>query len=724
MAARRRTLRPDDLLRLKIPTGLDLAPDGKTVVFALKVIDSRNNAYNAHLFVAGARGGRPRQLTRGQTIDSEPRWSPDGRHIAYISKPPDGPSQVRVLPLAGGEPWQLTRLAGGPVRQLSWSPDGRALLFCHRDQPQIDPEQRKRHATYKHITRIFHKLDGDGFFPPERWHIWKVTFPGGRLQRLTRGEQDDQEPAWSPDGRRIAFISNRVPEADYHPENSDLFIIGAGGRGLRQVTRRFGPVSAPAWSLDGRRLYYVGHFGPEGEWLRHPLHIYSIPVSGGAAVDLTPTLDNWPGNWLASDTAGPGLGFVQLLPFRDPADAVPADTAPADAVPAAGAAVRAAPAQAVQRGVRVKAQPAERLAFLLNEHGACRLYSIPVAGDRAARAKATRHQATRHQAALGEARLELGGPVDLLAVAVLPHTGEAAVAAAHIMDCGDIYRLRLDGAAAAGRLTDINGALWRRLRLSEPEEVIFGGPRNGHVPVHGWILKPPGFRPGRRYPLVLYIHGGPMAQFGYVFFHELHLLAAQGYVVVFTNPRGSSGYGLRFMNCIENRWGTDDYDDLLAVVDEMARAPYVDAHRLGVAGGSYGGFMTSWIVGHTDRFKAAVTMRPAANLLVQVGSSDFGFLRTYRRGSTPWQTPMKHIADSPNYYANRIRTPLLIIHSEQDLRCPIAQSEELFTFLKLQRRTVEMIRFEGESHGLSRGGKPRNRLERLERILDWFARYL
>ncbi len=672
MSPRRRKLRPDDLFRLRILTGLDLAPDGRAVAFALKVMDAKQNEYRSHLFLAGPRGGRPRQLTRGRSLDSEPRWSPDGRHIAYISKQPEGAAQIRVLPLAGGEPWQLTRLAGGPVRQLRWSPGGRALLFCHRIQPREDPEARKRRATYKQITRIVHKLDGDGFFPLERWHVWKVSFPGGRAEQLTHGEDDDDEPAWSPDGRRIAFVSNRIREADYHPENDDLFVINADGRGLRQVTRRFGPVSAPAWSLDGRHLYYVGHYGRDGQWLRHPLHIHAIPSSGGRASDLTPALDNWPGNWLASDTAGTGLGFVRLMPFRDP-----------------GAAGEA------------------RVAFTLNEHGACRLYSIPARG--------------------GPARVEFGGRVDVLDAAVRPTTGEAAIVAARIMDCGEIYRCRLNGAKdtpAARRLTDLNGPLLRGVRLTEPEEVIFGGPRNGGTPVHGWVLVPPGFRPDRRYPLVLYIHGGPMAQFGYVLFHELHLLAAQGYVIVFTNPRGSSGYGLRFMNCIENRWGTDDFDDLMQVVDEMVRAPFIDARRLGVAGGSYGGFMTTWIVGHTRRFRAAVTQRQASNLLTQVGSSDVGFLRTYRRGSTPWQTPLAHIQDSPNYYADRIRTPLLILHSEEDLRCPIAQGEELFTFLKLQRRTVEMIRFEGESHGLSRGGKPLNRLERLERILDWFARYL
>jgi dipeptidyl aminopeptidase/acylaminoacyl peptidase len=666
MAVAKRKISAEDLFRLRIPSDADLSPDGAQVVFALKTMDAKKNCYDSHLYQVSTRGHRLRQLTRGEGLDIGPRWSPDGRHIAFISTREDKIPQVWVLPTDGGEARPLTKLRGGLINDLHWSPDSRHILFGHRIQPKEDPEKKKLKPAYKHITRILHKLDGDGYFPTERWHIWKVSVPGGRAQQLTRGENDDGGAAWSPDGRRIAFVSNRIPEADYHAINSDIFVMNASGKRLRQVTKRFGPAGAPAWSADGKSLYYMGHFGKDGEWLRYPFHIYAIPAGGGRSRDLTPKLDQWPFNMVISDTARSMVGGF-ILPFRT-------------------------------------AQSEERLAFAVNEHGACRLYSIPAGG--------------------GRPRIEFGGAVNVLDVSVTPGGARAATVAAQAMDCGDIYAFDLDGSDERRQLTHLNRATFGSLRLTEPEEMIFGSARNKNVPVHGWVLKPPGFRKDRRYPLVLNVHGGPMAQYGYTFFHEMHLLAAQGYVVVFVNPRGSSGYGLRFMNCIENRWGKLDYDDLMGVVDQMVRKRYVDRSRLGVLGGSYGGFMTTWIVGHTNRFKAAVTQRQLGNYMIQVAASDFGYYRIYGRGSAPWQTPMKYLKDSPNYYVDRMQTPLLIIHSENDLRCPISQADELFTFLKWQRKTVELIRFENEFHGLSRGGKPQNRRERLKRILDWFERYL
>jgi dipeptidyl aminopeptidase/acylaminoacyl peptidase len=662
--ARARRIRAEDLLQLRIPMSVALSPDGSAIVYAVKTADARRNRYVSRLHLIHTRGGRPQQLTRGDVLDSEPSFSPDGQHIAFVSRRQEEAQQIWLLPTTGGEAWQLTRLKGGPVRRLQWSPDGRCLLFQHRMQPREDAERRRLRATYKYITRLRHKQDGEGFWPEERWHIWKVAFPSGRVQQLTHGDQDDTDAVWSPEGHRIAFISNRIPDAEHDIDNTDLFVMAADGRRVRQVTSKYGPVDAPAWSLDGKHLYFMGHFGGRGENLRHPFHIYRISAAGGEPQDLTPRLDQWPFNRVLTDTARSTAQII--LPYRE--------------------------------------RSGERIAILMNEHGACRLYSLPATG--------------------GRLRLEFGGPVNVLAVSLLAASGRAAIIAARLMDCGEIYALRLVDRGRAQCLTRLNRVVLERLALSEPEEHIFSGKRNGGVPVHGWIAKPPGFRKGRRYPMVLNIHGGPMAQFGYTFFHEMHFLAAQGYVVVYTNPRGSSGYGLRFMNCIEDRWGKLDYDDLMMVVDEMVRRPYVDPRRLAVMGGSYGGFMTTWVVGHTPRFKTAITERQVGSLFTQVGSGDLGFYRTYTRRAMPWETPLRYLKDSPNFYADKIETPLLIIHSEQDLRCPIAQAEELFMYLKLQRKPVEMLRFEGESHGLSRGGKPQNRLERLRRIREWLARTL
>ncbi|MBM3317677.1 MAG: S9 family peptidase [Candidatus Eisenbacteria bacterium] len=661
---RRRRITAQDLLDLRIPTAAALSPDGASIAYALKTADARGNRYRSHLHLVPARGGRPRRLTRGDGLDAEPCWSPDGRHLAFVSRRADEIPQIWVLPMSGGEAWPLTRLAGGGVRDLRWAPNGRAILFLHRRDPRVDPERRKLRPTARYITRLRYKLDGEGFWPADAWHIYKAAFPSGRVTQLTRGESDDAGAAWSPDGRSVAFTSNRRPDAELDVDNSDLFVVSADGRDLRRLTRRYGPVAAPAWSLDGRHLYYIGHYGGRGEWLRHPRHVYRISARGGAPRDLTPALDQWPSNHVLSDTANSSAEVI--LPFRE------------------------------GRG--------ERLAILVNECGACTLHSLPAEG--------------------GPLRLEFGGRVNVLGVSLRPADGRAAVAAATMQDAGDLYTLTLGRGEPPRRLTRLNAPLFGRLALTEPEERMFTGRGNGGAAIHGWILKPPGLRAGRRYPLVLNIHGGPMAQFGYTFFHEMHFLAAQGYVVVYANPRGSSGYGLRFMNCIENRWGQLDYADLMMVADVAAGLPYVDRRRMAVMGGSYGGFMTTWIVGRTNRFRTAITERQVGNMLTQAGASDLGFYRFYARGAAPWERPGDYLRDSPNLYAARTRTPLLIIHSDQDLRCPIAQSEELFTYLRVQGKPVEMLRFEGESHGLSRGGRPQNRLERLRRIREWLARTL
>jgi acylaminoacyl-peptidase len=273
------------------------------------------------------------------------------------------------------------------------------------------------------------------------------------------------------------------------------------------------------------------------------------------------------------------------------------------------------------------------------------------------------------------------------------------------------------------QLTYLNKNYLKIRRLATPEEFRWQG--YGGDEIHGWLLKPPNFRSDKKYPLIVEIHGGPHAAYGNSLFHEFQVLAANGYIVFYSNPHGSVGYGERFARALHNRWGIPDTKDIMKAIALITRRKYVDRTRMGVMGGSYGGFMTNWIIGHTSVFKAAVSMRSVVNMLSFL-SSDFGFSIPKEFKGNWWnKRNFQFYWDmSPLKYVQKMKTPLLIIHSEQDHRCPIGQAEELFTSLKLLKRDVEMVRFPGEPHGLSRHGSPRRREKRLEFILDFIDRHL
>jgi dipeptidyl aminopeptidase/acylaminoacyl peptidase len=280
------------------------------------------------------------------------------------------------------------------------------------------------------------------------------------------------------------------------------------------------------------------------------------------------------------------------------------------------------------------------------------------------------------------------------------------------------------------RLTDVARAFHADVTLAAPEPFVAVAPDGVEVPA--WVLRPPNFDPDETYPTLLNIHGGPFTQYGERLFDEFQVYAGAGYVVIYANPRGSSGYDEAWGRAIRGPvggigpgWGSVDYDDLMAVTDEaIKRFSFIDPERMGVMGGSYGGYMTSWIVGHTDRFRCAISERAVNDMASEDGSSDIGgFFRGYI-GAYPWEAPDVYRAMSPLTYADRITTPVLILHSEEDLRCPINQGEQLFTVLRSLRREVEFVRFPAESHELTRSGSPTHRVQRFELILDWLARHL
>jgi dipeptidyl aminopeptidase/acylaminoacyl peptidase len=290
---------------------------------------------------------------------------------------------------------------------------------------------------------------------------------------------------------------------------------------------------------------------------------------------------------------------------------------------------------------------------------------------------------------------------------------------------GDLWAVRLEGRKITERrLTTVNVGLLDAIELSLPERFTYEGADGW--PVEGWVMRPAGFREGQRYPTILQIHGGPHGAYGEAFFHEFQLLASEGYAVVYTNPRGSQGYGQAFTAATHHDWGGKDYEDIMRGLDAaLARYSFLDPDQMGVAGGSYGGFMTNWVVGHTDRFKAAVTMRSISNHLSQWGTSDLAFMKGFWEfPGDPWEAPMWYWERSPLAYVTNIRTPLLILHSEMDLRCPIGEGEQLFAALKKLKREAVFVRFPNESHDLSRIGKPKHRAERLRLIVQWFADHL
>jgi acylaminoacyl-peptidase len=269
-------------------------------------------------------------------------------------------------------------------------------------------------------------------------------------------------------------------------------------------------------------------------------------------------------------------------------------------------------------------------------------------------------------------------------------------------------------------ITSLNAALLGARYVAEPERVQFAG-ADGWV-IEGWLLRPRGFEPGKQWPLVLEIHGGPHGAYGHSFFHEFQVLAGRGYAVLYTNPRGSHAYGDTFVRACVGDWGGKDYLDLMAGVDHALGLGWVDRDRLYVTGGSYGGFMTNWIVGHTDRFKAAVTQRSISNNVSAFGTSDIGwhFWRYEMGDATPWRDEHKLLERSPLTYVENVTTPLLILHAEKDLRCPIEQAEQFFVALKLLGKEAVFVRYQDDTHELTRGGKPKNRIDHARRVADWF----
>jgi dipeptidyl aminopeptidase/acylaminoacyl peptidase len=663
----------DDILRWKIAGPPAISPDGTRIVCPVTVVDEPANGYQTHLWLLrvpadGALGrddaGQP--LTTARARDTVPRWSPDGRHVAFISDR-SGAKQVWVIPADGGEARLLT--AGSYLAaDLAWSPDGKWIAFTGKPDAGASATARpdgREASDVRVITRLHYRQDGEGFWDGRWRHIFVVPGAGGAVRQVTDGEYDHTNPAWSPDGAWLAYCANAAPDADLS-DAADLWVIRTDGTGApRRLTRSIGRVETPAWSPDGTQIAYIGHDSSYGGEATLP-RIWLAPVEGGEPVCVTGGYDGSIAHHIGSDARPqPGSAGVTWAP------------------------------------------DGRRLYFLTTERGRCQIASAALAG--------------------GAVRLETSGDHDLIGCSLDAAVRRAACVEVDPVTPGEVAVADLqDGRQTTfRRLSSWNVSIADTLTLVRPESFEYTTPEG--FAVDGWVLKPAGAGPGgRRVPAVLEIHGGPHGAYGYAFSNQFQLLCAAGYGVVYTNPRGSHGAGQVFLAGTQRDWGGGDYRDLMGALDRaLAIHDWIDPERLGVGGGSYGGYMTNWIVGQTDRFRAAVTLRSTCNRYSHWGTGDIAHRQTgWEWPGAPWDAAEFYLERSPITYVRRMRTPLLIMHGENDLRCSVEQAEQLFVALKRQGTPTLFVRFPGESHSMSSSGQPRHRTEEMRHLLAWFNTHL
>ncbi len=660
-----------------------VSPDGKQIVYTRRWTDKVNDKYEDEVWIMDADGGRNRFLVKG----SQAAWSPDSRRIAYVAPGQPAGAQVFVSWIDAPGETQLTRLERSPSN-LTWSPDGRHLAFnmLVPGNPGLSVKMPARPAGAKWVDaprvvdRMNYRSDGSGWRPEGFTHVFVISDEGGAARQLTEGDYQHGAPEWMSDSRSIVFSAVRKSDAEYLRGDSEIYAVPLAGGAIRQLTDRKGPDNNPQVSPDGKLIAYTGSDQTDNTY--NVPRLYVMNADGTNRRALTGGFDRAPASvtWTEENSG---------------------------------------------------------LLFVTEDRGSQNLWYVRTAAGGSPRQLTT----GAHVLSIGSVsrdgllvgtRTSADRPADLFAVR-LPFRGAGL---------GNFVA----PPAELKRLTSVNDDLLEGRKVGQVEEVWYDSvgmagqtrctaadsspaePKASDCSktrVQGWIVKPPDFDPSKKYPLLLYIHGGPHSMYNVGFNFEFQNHAADGYVVLYTNPRGSTGYGQAFGNAINNAYPGQDYDDLMRGVDEVVRRGYIDERNLFVTGGSGGGVLTTWIVGHTDRFAAAVAMKPVVNWYSFVGTTDSAdWYYNFKR--LPWEDPEEHIRRSPLTYVGNVKTPTMILTGDNDLRTPLEQTEQYYRALKMRKVPTAMVRLADEYHGFNADFSlrhPSNRVAQILFLRAWFDKH-
>ena len=696
MSQRPRGLNSRDLLRFSMCDDPQVSPDGSVVAWVRTTIDAENNAYRSAICITDISSGETRELLGASGQSFNPRWSPDGLRIMYLStvatgeqQPPpavaalDNGSQLMVISSDGGVPQALTGLRGGAHNPV-WSPDGQRIAFVTLVDPErgIEPlgSDTSSDDPYTRFNRdvliakrLHWKSDASGLLGNYYAQLAVVSSqPGGGASPpsvlLTEDAHDYTAPVWSPDGRVLATTGNRASDGE-NQRKRYIYLVDAGSDVPVEPKELFGlqemRSSDLAWSPDGTTLAVCGHDDPVIGHYGLP-RLWLVSTSDGSASCVSCELELAIGDYSRN---------YDLRRYGG-------DDRPRWLPDGSG------------------------LLLLTNQAGTIDLQHFMIAGARLT---------------------PLTSGDQVVSAFSTDRSGRVVVALiGSSVEPGDLYVVDVAPSAegAARRLTEINHELLSQVELST---ALRFGCDSGGVRVDGWVNPPVGYQQGKRYPVILYTGGGPGGMRASVFVHEWQVYAAAGYVVIHCNTRGNYGYGEPFSVATRGTWGDLDYQDNMQFLRAACEAfPFIDAERMAVAGGSYGGYSAAWIIGRHPEIKAAVVDRALVNRTSQVGTSDIGYLldQVEFDKRAPWDNIDTLIERSPIRSVGAIRTPTLVVHSANDQRCAVEQGEQFYLALKRAGVPTELVRFPNESHELSRNGRPWHRVFRIDRYLDWFKRWL